>query len=53
LVQKGSDAAAIAALKALGCIATTHSKLALKLLSVELINPERRTQAMRQLQQQY
>ena len=53
LVQKGSDAAAEAALKALGCMATTHSKLALKLLSVELTNPERRTQAMRQLQQQY
>ena len=53
LVQKGSDAAAEAALRALGCMATTHSKLALKLLSVELTNPERRTQAMRQLQQQY
>ena len=53
LVQEGSDAAAEAALRALGCMATTHSKLALKLLSVELTNQERRTLAMRQLQQQY
>ena len=53
LVQEGSDTAAEAALRALGCMATTHSKLALKLLSVELTNPERRTQATRQLQQQY
>jgi hypothetical protein len=53
LVQAGSDAAAEAALRALGCMATTHSKLALKLLSTELTNPERRTHAMRQFQQQY
>ena len=53
LVQEGSDAAAEAALRALGCMATTHSKLALKLLSVELTNQERRTLAIRQLQQQY
>ena len=53
LVKAGSDAAAEAALRALGCMATTHSKLALKLLSVELTNQERRTLAIRQLQQQY
>ena len=53
LVKEGSDSAAESALRALGCMATTHSKLALKLLSVELTNPERRMQAMRQLQQQY
>jgi hypothetical protein len=53
LVKAGSDAAAEAALRALGCMATTHSKLALKLLSTELTNPERRTHAMRQFQQQY
>ena len=53
LVQEASDAAAEAALKALGCIATTHSKIALKSLSTELTNPERRKQAIRQLQQQY
>ena len=45
LVQEGSDAAAEAALKALGCMATTHSKIALKSLSAELTNPERREQA--------
>ena len=53
LVESGSDAAAESALRALGCMATTHSKLALKLLSVELTNPERRSQATHQLQQQY
>ena len=53
LVQAGSDPAAEAALRALGCIATTHSKIALKSLSTELTNPERRKQAIRQLQQQY
>ena len=53
LVKAGSDAAAEAALRALGCMATIHSKLALKLLSTELTNPERRTHAMRQFQQQY
>ena len=53
LVKAGSDAAAEAALRALGCMATIHSKLALKLLSTELTNQERRTHAMRQFQQQY
>ena len=53
LVQEGSDAVAEAALRALGCMATTHSKMALKSLSVELTNQERREQAVRQLQQQY
>ena len=53
LVQEGSDAVAEAALRALGCMATTHSKMALKSLSVELTNQERREQALRQLQQQY
>ena len=53
LVQEGSDAAAEAALKALGCMATTQSKLALKLLSTELSDQERRTHALRQLKQQY
>ena len=53
LVQEGSDSVAEAALRALGCMATTHSKLALKSLSVELTNQERREQAIRQLQQQY
>nr|MCH9773436.1 HEAT repeat domain-containing protein [Cyanobacteriota bacterium] len=53
LVQEGSDAAAEAALRALGCMATTHSKRALKSLSAELTNQERREQAVRQLQQQY
>jgi len=53
LVQEGSDAVAEAALRALGCMATTHSKMALKSLSVEVTNQERREQAVRQLQQQY
>ena len=53
LVQEESDAVAEAALRALGCMATTHSKMALKSLSVELTNQERREQAVRQLQQQY
>ena len=53
LVEEGSDTAAEAALKALGCMATTHSKRALKSLSAELTNQERREQAVRQLQQQY
>ncbi len=53
LVQAGSDAAAEAALRALGCMATIHSKSALKILSTELTNPERRTHAIRQFQQQY
>ena len=53
LVQEGSDAVAKAALRALGCMATTHSKMALKSLSVELNNQERREQAVRQLHQQY
>ncbi|QNI90336.1 HEAT repeat domain-containing protein [Synechococcus sp. ROS8604] len=53
LVHKGSDAAAEAGLRALGCMATTHSKITLKSLSVELTNPERRAHALRQLQQQY
>ena len=53
LVQAGSDAAAEAALRALGCMATIHSKLALKLLSTELTNQTRRTHAMRHFQQQY
>ena len=53
LVQEGSDAVTEAALRALGCMATTHSKMALKSLSVELTNQERREQAVRQLQQQY
>ena len=53
LVQEGSDAAAEAALRALGCMATTQSKLALKLLSTELSDQERRTHALRQLKQQY
>jgi hypothetical protein len=53
LVQEGSDAAAEAALRALGCMATTQSKLALKLLSTELSDRERRTHALRQLKQQY
>ena len=53
LVQAGSDLAAEAALRALGCMATTQSKLALKLLSTELSDQERRTHALRQLKQQY
>ena len=53
LVQAGSDPAAEAALRALGCMATTQSKLALKLLSSELSDQERRTHALRQLKQQY
>lgn len=53
LVQEESDAVAEAALRALGCMATTHSKMALKSLSVKLTNQERREQAVRQLQQQY
>ena len=53
LVQAGSDLAAEAALRALGCMATTQSKLALKLLSAELSDQERRTHALRQLKQQY
>jgi len=53
LVEEGSDTTAEAALKALGCMATTHSKRALKSLSAELTNQERREQAVRQLQQQY
>ena len=53
LVQVGSDLAAEAALRALGCMATTQSKLALKLLSTELSDQERRTHALRQLKQQY
>jgi hypothetical protein len=53
LVHKGSDASAEAALRALGCMATTHSKIALKSLSAELTNPERSAHALRQLQQQY
>ena len=53
LVQAGSDLAAEAALRALGCMATTQSKLALKLLSTELSDQERRSHALRQLKQQY
>ena len=53
LVQAGSDLAAEAALRALGCMATTQSKLALKLLSTELSDQKRRTHALRQLKQQY
>ncbi|MEJ6657740.1 MAG: HEAT repeat domain-containing protein [Synechococcus sp. ChSW.bin.154] len=53
LVESGSDAAAEAALRALGCMATTHSKKVLQSLSVELTNPERQIQAMHQLKQQY
>ena len=53
LVKEGSDAAAEAALRALGCIATTHSKMALETLSIKLSDPKRREQAQRQLQQQY
>ena len=53
LVQEGSEAAAEAALRARGCMTTTHSKRALKSLSAELTNQERREQAVRQLQQQY
>ena len=53
LVKEGSDAAAEAALRALGCMATTHSKMALKTLSIELSDPTRRGQAQRQLQQQF
>ena len=53
LVQAGSDLAAEAALRALGCMATTQSKLALKLLSTELSDQERRSHALRQLMQQY
>ncbi len=53
LVRDGSDAAAEAALRALGCMATTHSKIMLKSLSEELTNPQRQEQAMRQLQQQF
>ena len=53
VAKEGSDAAAEAALRALGCMATTHSKMALKTLSIELSDPTRRGQAERQLQQQY
>ena len=53
LVKEGSDAASEAALRALGCIATTHSKIVLKSLSEELTNSARQEQAMRQLQQQF
>ena len=53
LVREGSDSAAEAALRALGCIATTHSKIVLKSLSEELTNSARQEQAMRQLQQQF
>ena len=53
MVQEGSDSAAEAALRALGCMATTHSKIVLKSLSEELTNSRRQEQAMRQLQQQF
>ena len=53
LVHNGSDDSAQAALKALGCIGTTHSKAQLKCLSLELTNPQRLAQAEQQLQQQF
>lgn len=53
LVQDGSDESAHAALKALGCMATIHSKQSLKILSLELKDENRRLQVLRQLQQQY
>ena len=53
LATTGSDAIAIAALKALGCIATTESQRWLLELSEQLPEGERQQQACKQLQQQY
>jgi hypothetical protein len=53
LCRTGSDTAAAAALKALGCMATPRSQELLGTLVVELSRPQRRDLAMRQLQQQF
>jgi hypothetical protein len=50
--RQGSEASAQAALKALGCIATPHSRALLQELADELLPGERQRQAMRQLEQQ-
>lgn len=50
--RQGSEASAQAALKALGCIATPHSRALLQALADELPPGERQRQAMRQLEQQ-
>lgn len=50
--RQGSEASAQAALKALGCIATPHSRASLQALAEELPPGERQRQAMRQLEQQ-
>ncbi|QBE70386.1 hypothetical protein SynWH8101_2821 [Synechococcus sp. WH 8101] len=50
--RHGSEASAQAALKALGCIATPHSRALLQALADELPPGERQRQAMRQLEQQ-
>ena len=50
--RQGSEASAQAALKALGCIATPHSRALLQELADELLPGERQHQAMRQLEQQ-
>lgn len=52
ICRQGSEASAQAALKALGCIATQHSRALLQELADELLPGERRRQAMRQLEQQ-
>ena len=50
--RQGSEASAQAALKALGCIATPHSRALLQALADERLPGERQRQAMRQLEQQ-
>ncbi|EAQ70366.1 hypothetical protein [Synechococcus sp. RS9917] len=50
--RQGSEASAQAALKALGCIATPHSRALLQELADQLLPGERQRQAMRQLEQQ-
>lgn len=50
--RQGSEASAQAALKALGCIATPHSRALLQELADALLPGERQRQAMRQLEQQ-
>ena len=53
LCHEGSDSVAHAALLALGCIATSHSRHCLLELSSTLPEGERRDQANKQLQQQF